>query len=197
MYNKVEGDAEKAYRLTAAILERVNDVTVAKAGKQKSVTILDIDATTTEAEILSAVAHSIRSPSANTEEMSIKSIKTNRAGYRYATVVTTGRVAETLIRMGRIKIGWLSCRVREREEVKTCYRCLEAGHEAAACREADRSRCRLKCGEEGHKVKECTNEERCTKCGEEGHRIHSSRCPTFAAYRREIGEGGRREGRRQ
>ena len=46
-----------------------------------------------------------------------------------------------LLKAAHIKIGWVSCRVRRKTEVKRCYRCLGFGHMAADCRGPDRNRC--------------------------------------------------------
>lgn len=186
LYVRVEGDEKKAERLSAVVRECVENVKVIKAGREVEVNILDIDAITSEAEVLSAIEKNLTVVGVNKTELHIKSLRTNRDGWKMATVITTKNIADELTRNGRIKIGWVNCRVREKEKINRCYRCLELGHEAGKCGGVDRSKCCLKCGEEGHKVKDCKNEEKCNKCGKSGHRIDSRKCPAYVESTRSV-----------
>lgn len=194
MYVRVDGDREKSERLSAAIKERMADVKVENTRKEKTVYILDVDAITTEEEVRSAVIQNLKCSDKNGGDVKIRSLHLNRAGSKTAVVVAPMDMATKLLDLGRIRIGWLSCRIRGGTEVLRCYRCLESGHEAAKCKGIDRSKCCLRCGEEGHKVFECKNEEKCAKCDKEGHRIDSRRCPAFAALMKSVGvSNGARE----
>jgi hypothetical protein len=84
--------------------------------------------------------------------------------------------------IGRVYVGFTSCRVREYTNVTKCYKCQRFGHIAKYCRE-DKLVCG-KCGDVGHLFKECKKEEsRCVNCLRDkrkaDHRTGSSACPAF------------------
>ena len=79
-------------------------------------------------------------------------------GTRKAFVKMEDARALKLLKAAHIKIGWVSCRVRRKTDVKRCYRCLGFGHMAADCRGPDRSRSCWKCGEEGYTARTCLGE---------------------------------------
>lgn len=106
-------------------------------------------------------------------------MRLNKAGYNTAMVVARSNLVNILITKGRLKIGWVSYRVREKEEVKKCFRCMELGHEAWNCKRVDRPGCCFRCGEEGHIAAECKGTEKCSKCQAEGYRTGSQRCSEF------------------
>lgn len=66
----------------------------------------------------------------------------------------TGRVLG-VIRTGRVKVSFVSCRVREWANVKTCFSCLVDGHIANNCTGADRSALCSRCGSPSHKRTDC------------------------------------------
>lgn len=180
LFLKVVGEEENANKLTAAVQEKVKDVRVISAQKERTLIILDIDAITSQEEVLTALRTRLAIPPE--EHITLKGLRVNRAGNKAATIVLRKETADKLKKIGRIRIGWVNCRIKERETLKRCYRCLEYGHETARCTGQDRSRCCLKCGEEGHKVSECRNAEKCCKCQVDGHRIDSTKCPAYKAY---------------
>lgn len=73
----------------------------------------------------------------------------------------------------------MHCRIKERIEITTCYKCLEFGHIASKCRGANRAGAYYRCGMTNHKAKDCKNPERCVSCNESGHRADSTRCPRY------------------
>jgi hypothetical protein len=97
--------------------------------------------------------------------------------------------SRALLKEGRIKIGLVRCRVRERVELLRCFRCMAFGHAAARCKEPDRSRMCRGCGQNGHKAATCTNKPRCVLCVQRGgssvaaaaHVCGSSQCKAFKA----------------
>ena len=84
---------------------------------------------------------------------------------------------------GRIRVGWVSCRVQLAEPNTRCFRCWGQGHVAARCKsEVDRGGLCFKCGGEGHMARECKAEPKCALCPatikDRKHLAGSSRCPT-------------------
>lgn len=85
---------------------------------------------------------------------------------------------------GRLVVGLVRCRLREKTEVTRCYRCLGFGHVAARCRGLDRSTLCGRCGDAGHKAQGCERTPKCVVCAEhnsEGaaHVRGSGSCPNF------------------
>ena len=84
---------------------------------------------------------------------------------------------------GRIRVGWVSCRVQLAEPNTRCFRCWGQGHVAARCKsEVDRRGLCFKCRGEGHMARECKAEPNCALCPatikDRKHLAGSSRCPT-------------------
>ena len=102
-------------------------------------------------------------------------------------IITVGaREAAKLLEKGHLKVGWVSCRVRERLEVARCYKCLGFGHVANRCSGPDRSRFCFKCGGQDHRANACKGTESCFLCAEDGlkgdsvlHAARSTRCQAY------------------
>ncbi|CAB0035712.1 unnamed protein product [Trichogramma brassicae] len=43
-------------------------------------------------------------------------------------------LAATALKLGHVRIGWVNCRIRAREEAARCYHCWSPGHVAARCK---------------------------------------------------------------
>lgn len=95
----------------------------------------------------------------NEQDIVVTSLRPAFAGTQKATVKLPQAVALRLARKRRILIGWISCRLKIREEQQRCYRCWEIGHTASVCKGLDKSRACFKCGEEGHQKAFCQNEQ--------------------------------------
>ena len=118
------------------------------------VEILGIDPTV-EAEDIADVAWScLREEPSSGVDVSLT--KRTFRGTRKAFVRMEEARALKLLKAANIKIGWVSCRVRRKTEVKRCYRCLGFAHMAADCRGPNRSRNCWKFGEEGHTAGTCS-----------------------------------------
>uniref|UniRef100_A0ABD2W261 CCHC-type domain-containing protein n=1 Tax=Trichogramma kaykai TaxID=54128 RepID=A0ABD2W261_9HYME len=88
----------------------------------------------------------------------------------------------TALKLGNIRIGWVNCRIRGREEAARCYRCWSPGHMAACCKGPDRTELCYRCGQKGHQAKDCKGQPACVLCQEQGAEDHrhastSSGCP--------------------
>lgn len=108
----------------------------------------------------------------------------NPRGLKVGIFTVGEKAAEKLLDAGKLRIGWVICRVRVRTTVVRCFKCLGFGHLASKCSGPDRRAACFRCGESGHKGKECTAAECCIVCKtgnvqDTGHKLGSGRCKTF------------------
>lgn len=147
-----------------------------------NVEIRDLDEITTIEEVQEAIK-----TSSNLEASNI-SLRKARDGTQIAIFSLPLAEAQPFLRVGKIKIGWSICRVREKFTPKKCYRCLGFGHLAFSCKEPDRSKMCRRCGQEGHFAKNCKKPFKCMLCSREdlppaNHATGGTSCP---AYRRAL-----------
>lgn len=171
------GQAEK---LKAALAAKVSGDFEAKAlTKRYLLDIRDMDEATEVGEIVEALL------AFGTEEdrnvTSVRNIRSSYAKTRQALVETSEKIALQVLKKGKIKIGWLMCRVREKARLLQCFRCLEGGHTIATCRGKDRRNLCKRCCCEGHKSGTCDKDPLCIACKEAGlpntsHYIGSVHC---------------------
>lgn len=117
----------------------------------------------------------------------VKSLRENLDRTLKAIVLTSIETADTVTKAGKIQIGCVLCRAREKPIVKRCFRCLGFGHTSSLCTGEETSqKCRL-CGIEGHKVANCKNSYHCVICsdnkaeGGANHILESSKCQSYKA----------------
>lgn len=96
-------------------------------------------------------------------------LKTGYAGIQVAIIEMGKKYAGILIREEKVKIGWLSCRVRIRDSVLKCYKRLEYGHIAAECKIPDRFGVCNRCGVNHHKTGSTTVEAIYAACKDSGY----------------------------
>ena len=93
------------------------------------VEIFDVDPTVEKEEVAEAVRSYLREEPSS--EVKVSLTRKPFRGTRKAFVRLEEVRALTLLKATRIKIGWVSCRVRKKTEISRCYRCLGFGHMAA------------------------------------------------------------------
>ena len=123
------------------------------------VEILDVDPMVEVEDIEEAVWSCLKEEPSSGVEVSLT--KKPSRGTKKAFVKMEDARALKLLKAAHIKIGWVSCRVRRKTEVKRCYPCLRFCDIAAYCRGLDLSRSCWKCGEEGHTAGTCTRNPQC------------------------------------
>jgi hypothetical protein len=159
--------------------------TVRNLEPRTTLEIRDLDSYSTEAEVEEAVKKNLKE---FTGALKVFLSKPNTREQRLAFVEIGTQEASELLKIGRVKVGWVYCRVLRRTIVTRCYACFGYGHHQAVCKGPDRKKqglC-LQCGEKGHLKKECKAEPKCFLCAE--HKIPPERikhvsgsgaCPIF------------------
>ncbi len=145
-----------------------NSATVADLKPKATIEIRDLDSLTTKNEVAEAVKEVVQDP---IEDLTINITAPNTREQVRAYITLHQDKADTLMRKTRIKIGWVNCRLRLKENAKRCYRCFGPGHLTWNCKGPDRrgqGTC-IKCGQPGHKLKECTKPPSCCLCEEAKH----------------------------
>ncbi|KAG5862361.1 hypothetical protein JTB14_030584 [Gonioctena quinquepunctata] len=132
------------------------DVVAKGGGKKKNVHVLGLDTITHKEEIVKAIEDQAKLQ--NTEDITVRSLRPTSIGTQNATVELQESIAESLIKTGHIKVGWLSCTVRERIQLQRCYKCQQMGHVRENCTGENRTGDCLRCGKGGHNAKECPEE---------------------------------------
>ncbi|XP_046599987.1 uncharacterized protein LOC124295147 [Neodiprion lecontei] len=183
-----------AQALKAAVIGVLGDQTkVSTLEPSMSIEIRDPDEVTYAEEVRLALSTVLKTP--------LEGVIRMRAGFRGTQVALTKvpeRTARKLLALGRVKIGWTACRIRERISVDRCHRCQGYGHHAAQCLGKDNSQACRKCGEAGHKEKECPKTApRCILCASSGARAdHFSGSGRCSVFRDELNKAKLRHGRR-
>lgn len=158
---------------------------VRSLGSKTKLEIRDLDCCTTVDEVESAIKSALKA-----EDVQIK-VTVTRPNVRQqmlAIVELPSKEGNMLLSKGKIRIGWVNCRIREWTRLIQCFRCLDFGHFQADCRGPQRKSggdC-FRCGEKGHKRSDCDKEPRCMLCvaknirkEETAHVLGSGACHSF------------------
>ena len=178
---KREEDAKRA-DLQEAVSKALGEVaTVTMRTQEVNIVCKDMDEVTTKEELLEALEKEFGINSIPLT--AVRSMRTSFAETQTAIISLPFEQAKKALAVGKVKIGWTICRLREATKPRMCFRCLDFGHMAKDCKNEDRSkRCR-RCGGEGHIAKDCTKDPQCMLCkaGDKPapHITGSGRCPKF------------------
>lgn len=182
---ELEKGSGKTRELRNALANVLSEkATVRVMSQSVTVEICDLDEATEEAEVVDAILACTKdSEVCEREAIKIRAIRKSYGETQRAIITLPAKIADQLLHLGRIKIGWVLCRVRERIQVTKCFRCFGFGHIATNCKGPDRSNLCRKCGKEDHQSKDCSREPHCVVCHENkmpgGHVIGSSSCESF------------------
>lgn len=148
---------------------------------EATIAIRDLDEITTQNEVLEALEKKFENLKGT---LRIRSLRSGHSGTQTAIVSMPKRLLPEVMKEGKIKIGWVSCRIKEKVVPLSCYKCFEYGHRALECKSAvDRSKWCKNCSETGHIAKECKNQPKCAICSERKiesrHGTGSFRCPAY------------------
>jgi hypothetical protein len=126
------------------------------------VEIRDIDGATDGIELMDALTAA--SPRM-AKDAKIISLRPAFSGTQLAVIRLPRDASADFIKGGKIRIGWVNCRLRPRAHLPRCFKCHGFGHLAADCTSPeDRSKECNRCGTEGHKAAVCTNKPNCRTC---------------------------------
>lgn len=129
----------------------------------------DLDALTTSEEVEKSIRSMIQTQS---EPIDIRITRPNTRELVRAFITVSQEIAEELLKIGYVKVGWCRGRLRRYEDIRRCFRCFGIGHEQWNCKGPDRKSqgiC-IRCGKNGHLMKTCRNEPKCCICTEAGHK---------------------------
>ncbi|CAB0029878.1 unnamed protein product [Trichogramma brassicae] len=143
-----------------------------------AIEIKDLDESATKVEIREALCTQLGH--ADLELDVVRSLRKAYAGTLTAVVALLDDVAAQAIKLGHIRIGWVSCRIRGRAEQLRCFRCWSPGHIAARCKGPHGTGLCYCCAKEGHQAKDCEAPPMCVFCRGQGADDHTSggpRCP--------------------
>ena len=99
--------------------------------------IRDVDEVTSKEEVLQAIKTQCDVGDVTQESMTL------RKGFgrtQTAVISLPAVLAQKLHKVGKIKIGWTICPIREQVQLLKCFKCLEYGHIAKLCKNDDRSK---------------------------------------------------------
>ncbi|CAB0043928.1 unnamed protein product [Trichogramma brassicae] len=117
----------------------LGDAATASALRHKTaLEIRDLDECATKAEICTALGHQLGTT--NLDPDVVRSLRKAYAGTQTAVIDLPDELAAEALKLGHLRVGWVSCRVRERAEASRCFRCWEFNHVAARCAGPDRSK---------------------------------------------------------
>ncbi|CAB0043190.1 unnamed protein product [Trichogramma brassicae] len=128
--------------------------------------VRDLDECATKKEIAEELGKSLGAPHLNEEV--VKTLRKAYAKTQAAVAALPDDLAAKALKLGHIRIGWVHCRIRGREDALRCYRCWSPGHVSARCTGPDRSAHCLRCGQTGHRIKDCKNSPACVFFQEQG-----------------------------
>jgi hypothetical protein len=161
--------------------------TVRKLVPTCAIEIRDLDSGADEKEVLDALNSAVAGV-LEEGQAKVKSLRPAYGGTQLAVVTMPANAAQAVLGCGKIRVGWVNCRVRQRIHLTRCFRCHEFGHLAADCKgKENRAAMCLACGRAGHKAKECKNKPHCMLCSQKpgnsdvNHQATSGKCPAFRA----------------
>ncbi|XP_029053824.2 uncharacterized protein LOC114881259 [Osmia bicornis bicornis] len=143
-------------------LQRAIQEAVGQSGEARTLTsrvrleVLDMDCLTTSAEVEDAVRRELGDDMCGQFKVAV--FAPNARELRMA--------ARKLLEKGKLCVGWIRCRLRQRTDVQRCFRCLGFGHRKQECKRPDRSGLCWKCDQQGHKATACTTKPCCFLCSD-------------------------------
>lgn len=178
---------DKAKELHLAITELLGDkADVLSKGPEEDLEIKDLDELVTKEEVHEALQLAVGADLKIPLDV-VRSLRKAYGGTLTAAVTVPAAMAKAIIgESGKIRIGWVNCRIRKVERLVKCYKCWHYGHLAMRCKgTVDRTNLCMKCGQAGHKIADCEKEAHCTLCAERdpekssAHAAGSSKCPVL------------------
>lgn len=111
-----KGGAEE---LRNEISSKITGTEVSLGGRRKAIHILDMDITTNQDDIREASAKKL--PYCNKNLIEVKILRSTSGECQIATVSMLANVADTLVSLGKVKVGWNVSQVRGRKNIPQSY----------------------------------------------------------------------------
>ena len=118
---------------------------------KRSLEIRDLDETVEKRQVVSALCLALGRPALDGSCR----LFTRFGGVKTAVIRLAEADTTRLLQLGKIRIGWVACRIREHAEVARCLRCLGYGHGSWGCSNPDRKNSCWRCGVAGHVARSC------------------------------------------
>lgn len=115
--------------------------------------IRDLDKWIDEEEVADSVATAIGT---KRDAVRLLSLRMRYGGTQTALILAPTASSRNVLAQGRIRVGIVSCRMRQGEQEARCFRCLSFGHMSKDCDGPDRSKCCKRGGNQGHVAKDCS-----------------------------------------
>ncbi|XP_043465285.1 uncharacterized protein LOC122500429 [Leptopilina heterotoma] len=130
---------------------------------KRTLEIKGLDETATSEDVVSAVRTKLEKPDLDIECRLLPRF----SGTKVALVRLTEAESDSLLKVGKIKVGWINAAVRKHLEVARCQKCLVYGHVTRNCKGPDRTKSCRRCGGEGHIAKNCSvKQPKCLTCSD-------------------------------
>lgn len=179
----IEGGRDKLEPLKLSIENKLPNISARTTEKKQRIFhIYDIDPVTTKEEVKTEVEAALQAPNSGIEIRSMRPCGTENQA---ATVIVDPELGEKMKNTRFLKIGWSSCRVKERISVERCRNCLQYGHPTKTCKRDCRAQLCYNCGEEGHQANQCKKEPYCFDCNKKAHKSGTTKCPVYQKVLRE------------
>lgn len=152
---RVKAASETPTQLMDAVGTAMGDRSaVMELVQYQKIVVQDLDEIAENEEIIGAI-----SSLANTTVKEIRVVSTmlQARGQKWAIVSLPATLAEKVLSAGKLRVGYVSCRVRRWVERRNgrCPRCLIVGHARADCKGPNRENCCRACGANGHFEANC------------------------------------------
>ena len=147
---------------------------------KRTLEVRDLDETVTREEVVAALCIALGNPDLGDQCRLYKRF----GGVQTAVVCLTKVDARSLLGLGKLRVGWLNCRIREHVEVSRCFRCQGYGHVSRGCTLPG-----WRCGGASHVAKECKAQPKCLTCADRGEKdvAHASGSGSCTIFRAELG----------
>jgi len=150
---KIRGDQARFEAVRAEVVRSAGaEVEVHSLQQRTTLEVRDLDEWTGADEIAEAVS---KAGGVDTDAVKIISLRKSFGGAQTALVSLPQASSRGVISSGRLRVGWVNCRVRVADPRVRCFRCLAFGHMSKDCVGPDRTECCRRCGEAGHKAASC------------------------------------------
>lgn len=160
----------------------IPELKVETGGSKRVLLIIQIESTVELDEVKYGILKLLGEEQKDLDKTLEVKITETRWGSKSAEVVMNKAAGEIIANLGKVKLGWSICPIKEKKRIIRCYGCLKIGHSHFEYRSKGNDdktiRC-FKCTEEGHIAANCTGQANCKNCNKIGHRADSGNCPRF------------------